>query len=364
MKKVILLFLMIQLTVIACCGCGGKSNVLFPVMDKKTNKYGYINQKGNVIIQCQYDNCAGFINGNAIVSKDGKWGVINRSGDMIVPLEYESINMISDKGIYQVLLNEKYGLVNEKGAVLVPLQFSKIEAYSGNIAWIKEKGELYIYEIDTQRTRKISNDLNIRAVSYIKDNLFAYTCGKMINNLLWKHTPLLWSQKWGIIDISGNIILEEKYDLIIGYAENRAMAYIADKNRDIETAYLLNEKGEVIKKFPKMQMTGYSSDGVAVLVNVETGREDAAIDKEGNWIFEPSKIRGTLCIQGNLLCEKRNLGTIYYNSDGEKLFETDMDRTEYMNGYIVFQDEKEGSGLMNLSGDIVTRFPEGLEAVL
>ena len=58
------------------------NNTLF--LDKKDNKYGFVNKDGNVVVEYMYDDATeqneyGFV----AVKKDGKWGVINNKGEVL-----------------------------------------------------------------------------------------------------------------------------------------------------------------------------------------------------------------------------------------------------------------------------------------
>ena len=57
-------------------------NTLFLI--KKDGKYGYINNKGETVVECQYDdateqNAYGFVS----VNKDGKWGSLDKEGKVV-----------------------------------------------------------------------------------------------------------------------------------------------------------------------------------------------------------------------------------------------------------------------------------------
>ncbi len=57
-------------------------NTLFLI--KKDGKYGYINNKGETVVECQYDdateqNAYGFVS----VNKDGKWGSLDKDGKVV-----------------------------------------------------------------------------------------------------------------------------------------------------------------------------------------------------------------------------------------------------------------------------------------
>ena len=51
---------------------------------KKDGKWGYINTKGEQIIECKFDGACDFSEGFAWVKKDGKWGYINTKGCFVV----------------------------------------------------------------------------------------------------------------------------------------------------------------------------------------------------------------------------------------------------------------------------------------
>ena len=66
-------------------------NTLF--LSKKDGKYGYINNKGIVVVDYIYDDATEQNNyGYASVKKDGKWGSINQKGNIIVEPKYELEN--------------------------------------------------------------------------------------------------------------------------------------------------------------------------------------------------------------------------------------------------------------------------------
>lgn len=55
------------------------------------NKYGFINDKGNIVIDYDYDIALGFnTNGLALVCKNGKYGYINKNGNIVIPLKYDA----------------------------------------------------------------------------------------------------------------------------------------------------------------------------------------------------------------------------------------------------------------------------------
>jgi len=60
---------------------------LIPV--KRNGKWGYINEKDELIIQCWFDSAGVFENGRAIVSKKKKYGFIDNNGETVIPILFD-----------------------------------------------------------------------------------------------------------------------------------------------------------------------------------------------------------------------------------------------------------------------------------
>lgn len=78
-------------------------------------KYGYINEKGKVIIPLIYNNAYNFDRyGLAIVNKDVPWGwgCINKKGKVVIPFEYR--NPIACKEARKKLHKSEFGFYFDK----------------------------------------------------------------------------------------------------------------------------------------------------------------------------------------------------------------------------------------------------------
>lgn len=147
------------------------------VLDKKmgdNGKYGFKNKK-DWIIKPQYDDADDFIDKYAAVKMNGKWGYIDRQGDIVINPKYDKCYSFSH-GFAAIGENGKWGYLNEHFQTVIPTIYDWIDPrYSGD--------------------------------------------------------PILVSQheKWGLIDISGNIITPIDYDYIGNYIDDIAM--INQKNK-------------------------------------------------------------------------------------------------------------------------------------
>lgn len=94
-------------------------------------KYGFIDKKGNFIVEPIYDFCNFFSQGVAVVAKDDKWGYIDRTGKEIIKLQYDRAEDFWDaNGFAAVSKDDKWGLIDIRGRVIVPIKHKS--AYSTN----------------------------------------------------------------------------------------------------------------------------------------------------------------------------------------------------------------------------------------
>ncbi len=63
---------------------------------RKDHLWGYCTPEKKIVIPCQYDRTMEFVNGIAIVKRDGKYGAINPSGEIITPIKWESFPAVEE----------------------------------------------------------------------------------------------------------------------------------------------------------------------------------------------------------------------------------------------------------------------------
>ena len=85
---------------------------------KENNKWGYANDKGDMIVKAQYDSTETFKFGYGRVKKNGKWGIVDKTGTEIIEPKYDYV-FPGENGL--VVYYDKYwGLMDKTGKVLLP----------------------------------------------------------------------------------------------------------------------------------------------------------------------------------------------------------------------------------------------------
>jgi len=116
-------------------------------------KWGLIDNKFNMVLDCQYEDLGEVCDGFIAARKQGKSGLINTKGEVVVDFKYDSIETFSE-GLVCACINGKCGYINKKGEVAVDFKYNQIGgAFSENLAavhvdyglgFINTKGEVVI----------------------------------------------------------------------------------------------------------------------------------------------------------------------------------------------------------------------------
>lgn len=181
------------------------------------NRYGYINKKGEVIIEPKFPFAYGFSEGLACVSAEltvdaagvngmPKFGYIDKTGKMIIELQFETAFSFSE-GLACVATNNRYGYIDKSGKVVIPYEF-----------------ELHFRFISSSEVSDLSGVWNF------SDGLAAVVLKPMMNNT----RP---ANCWGYIDKTGKIIINPSFVNPTGFSNGLAKIYFYSKD-NIKIGYI------------------------------------------------------------------------------------------------------------------------------
>ena len=216
-------------------------------------KWGFINRNGEWVIEPQFDKTKEFNSGIAVVNKDKEWIYINTKGEQILT------NISSDKiydfkdGFAVIREGDYVGFINTDGKTVVEPKFQKAFDFVNGYAKVKE------------------ND------------------------------------KWGLIDTSGNYFVKTEYDGISNVYNGQIVA-----NKGETHGLVIN--GEFKEVVGAQDIWDFSVNGK--ITYAKKNDKIGFIDKEGNWIIEPTydKVRAFVNGLAPVSLDK-NWG--YINTSGE-----------------------------------------------
>ncbi len=99
-------------------------------------RFGYINDSGDVVIPCEYDSALDFKYGKAIVRKGRYSGIIDVDGNIIIPFTYTGFNSSYDHNVIAAANEEgKWGLISFKNEKLCEFKFDYIFEFEDGYAY-------------------------------------------------------------------------------------------------------------------------------------------------------------------------------------------------------------------------------------
>ena len=172
----------------------------------KNDKYGFIDTKGKVVIEPKYEWASSFSDGLAIVSTEGLYGAIDKQGKTVIPFEYESLGDFQDGFAAAARppkdpedYESKYGLINKQNEVVIPFMYEGMGNLSESLIAVK-KDSKWGY-VDIKNTAVIPINLKYETVYDFSDGLAAvFNYEENSDNL-----------KYGYIDKTGKLVIPMQF---------------------------------------------------------------------------------------------------------------------------------------------------------
>lgn len=267
----------------------------------KDGKLGYISKDGKWYISPSFESASDFSFGAAAVSvideeRGELFGYISSNGEYIEFLhpEFTSAGDFSKKGLAKVTENKgEYFYINKEGTIafknrIIDFGDNYYEEYINafNYATDFENGYALVGETNPE-----TNEIEYYIISedgelsykfdkkYYSDDVFAIAYSKADENgyciVIESENNVL---KFGVIDLSGNVIIESKYEEIRPYSDGMFAVKHSGKWGFVDN------KGEIIIDFKFADVRSFEKGSAPV----SNGKKWGIIDKEGKWVIKPS----------------------------------------------------------------------------
>ncbi|HEY0091861.1 MAG TPA: WG repeat-containing protein, partial [Flavobacterium sp.] len=89
---------------------------------KKKDRVGFIDLKGNWVIEPKFDKAKAFVNNIAPVAVGKKWGYINKEGSFVIEPKFEDAEIFSADGLAPVK-EKNWGFIDKSGKMVIPTQY-------------------------------------------------------------------------------------------------------------------------------------------------------------------------------------------------------------------------------------------------
>jgi hypothetical protein len=111
----------------------------------KRGKWGFCDKNIKLQIPYDFDDVHPFVDGLAIVSRDGLYGVIDKNNEMIIPFYYEELSWL-ECGCLRMKKDNLYGLISKENRVMVPAEYEYLKMIDGPFVQLRVKDEMAWYD--------------------------------------------------------------------------------------------------------------------------------------------------------------------------------------------------------------------------
>jgi hypothetical protein len=275
-------------------------------------KVGFIDTTGNIVIQPKFDSALGFSEGFSVVTIGDKQGYINTQGDVAIrPSFYQADDF--ENGIARVMEDvvSKGSFIDKQGKVILNGRNFLVSKYSeglincsdkGNWGHINLEGHFVIPSI-YKYTREFSEGKG--AVSPKKD-INGKPNRKDLYGFINKYNEMIipptlqgsdihfseglcavWDNGYGYIDDIGNLTIPYEFDL--GQHFNDGLAVFKPKGKNKKYGYI-DKSGHVIVEPIFTSADDFENGLASVIIGKEYEQyKYGFIDKKGNYIWEPTR---------------------------------------------------------------------------
>ena len=327
------------------------------------DKYGFIHKSGKIVLYPIYDALFPFCEGMALYSNNGKWGYLNTDIKVAIEAQYYGAGLFSE-GVAPVscegeirnkhgwhierdgvssVSDMQWGFINKSGEYVIAPKFLRAGSFSEGLAAVEKRIFINIVKHDDQygyvnkkgyfdrlQEDDINTDCFDKGLYLFGNKEYIYDSECLKKEHFKEHFDVFeyskifdYIEKWGFIDKNGNLVIEPKFDSVMGFSEGVAAIEINNKWGFIDKLgnLIIPPKFEDVKPF---------SEGLsAVKIVKSTGWKGwflnpyeskwGFIDKSGDFIIKPEFETVFENFYGNTALVGTRKHTYYINKKGEKV---------------------------------------------
>lgn len=284
-----------------------------------SKKWGYVNDKGELVIPAQFEKCYRFSSeGLAAIYDTAKkqYYFIDSKGN-VLPTEITSFKLMDgfgfdltgfSDGLVPVRVEDKWGYLNSKGKLVIQAKYDKVTEFNEGHAVALSGGKYFV--LDTKGTE-------IPVVSDAVD----------VKGFNGKYAPYRAAdKKFGFIGVDGKVAIPAQFESV-GYF-NAGLAWA--KNAERKLGYI-NTKGEWVIQ-PQFT-SGKEFDGVSGYARIKEGEQWAYVSKTGE-VLRVADTQSYGDFSNGLAEGKKDAKVGFFNTKGEWVIAPQFEAVrDFKNGY-------------------------------
>ena len=227
--------------------------VIFPI--EFGLKYGYIDENLNVHQMPIYDSATQFVDGVAVVKKDGMFHIINEEFETIASIKAKYAGKPSCNHIWFSEGKNRY--YTDYSGNIIATGFSNVKDFRNGYAVVEIDNQIYLMDEN--------NNLNSEFNKYLE-------CSNTGGHF---YSVKSLDQKYGIVDETGKIIIPPCYERELSYAGNNLFAFYTGKRMRFDYIGYIDMNNKVV--LPAIYEDAHVIENFGFLLQIDEQ------DKWGTW---------------------------------------------------------------------------------
>lgn len=138
----------------------------------KDGKYGFANEKGEIVISMIYDEVKIFSAGIAPALKKGFWGFIDKNGNTVIDFKFKGEMRSFSNGYAEYGKGEsssetnsvKWGFIDKKGNVIIPNKYKSVNGYKKGLFSVETSKENILINLKGNTVAKLNDTDNGKVI--------------------------------------------------------------------------------------------------------------------------------------------------------------------------------------------------------
>lgn len=308
------------------------------VFVKSGGRYGFADERGELVVPAQFDEAYPFRSGSAVVRVGKKWGIIDRAGKSVVSPTWDDVD--SPSAFYsdwiKVRVGNRSGIVDRTGKEILPVRFERIAnpspplvsvVDSGRVVYVRPGGEV---AFELKCPKGFFRAPKGMGFPFIGRNFALVSCGDMT--------------KYGLIDTQGKFLLDPTWDSIGPFSDGRSLVSKGGR------VGMIDEEGRIVLELGKFKLCGIS-EGRVCFVDPKTLKV-GFLDRDGQ-VVVPASFDWVLRFEEGLCVartdEKRPFGHGYIDPKGSWVIAPSYWRANSFKGPLAVVEQPVAKDTLELS---------------